>query len=153
MKIFRAVLIILLVSTVVLVLIQVFSRYVVQKNVRGVEELARLTLVWGCFMGTAYAVLSKENITVDVLDFKSPRVTAGITLLTIAVMIFVGSVMVGPGILYVRKYWVFPDYSTATLMPRSLFYLPVPVCGLFVLGKNLSDLVAFIKRGKTGGSL
>ncbi|GAB4364804.1 MAG: hypothetical protein Kow009_01540 [Spirochaetales bacterium] len=121
----------LLLATLLLVLLQVFSRYVIQTSLKGLEELARLTLVWGAFLGAGYCSLNGRHIFVSILLEKlPPKGVKIIELLIQIVLLVVGIVMILAGTSFVVKKWVFPDYSTILLFPRSLYWLPVPLCGL-----------------------
>lgn len=147
---FQIVLVFFMVATVTLVLMQVFSRYVIEKNIKGVEELARLTLVWGCFLGSGYAALYNKHIVVDLIhDKTSARTSRILKIISIIVLIFVSGIMSVEGMAYVIKRWEYPDYSITLLFPRSLYYLPLPICGIIVFIHNIKELFLSL-RGKKG---
>jgi len=130
--------IIFITAIILLVLLQVFSRYVLQLPIKGTEELARLVFVWACFCGAALATLRGEHVRVDFLMKKIPCPTRlwmhmGISMLVAST----GAIMSVSGTIYVIEKWMYPDYSTALLYPRSLFWAPVPLAGLIISGKNI----------------
>jgi len=47
----------------ILVLIQVFSRYVLNSPVAFTEELVRYSLIWTGFIGAAYAFSTREHMS------------------------------------------------------------------------------------------
>ena len=65
---------VLLAVVVVIVLIQVFGRYVLQMSLSWPEELARYVLVWLTIFGVAAAAATRSQIVVDtILELVSPR--------------------------------------------------------------------------------
>jgi len=123
----------------IFVLLQVFSRYLLQLPIHGIEELARLLFVWACFSGAALATLRHENISVSFLAEKaSPGAQNWIALGVALIVAALSGVMTVKGTTYVIDKWVFHDYNIALLYPRSLFWLPVPFAGLIMLAKSVS---------------
>ncbi len=146
-KFLRAVLFIFLSIVILLVLIQIVSRYLIQLPfVVGIEELGRLFFVWACFMGAAYGVMQGKHINVEILEKLLPKkancflnlVCAMITLCITGVMVIYGSWFVIEG-------WTYPDYTTALFYPRSLFHLPVPVSGIIMFLYTAKQVVLLFK--------
>lgn len=54
---------VLLTFMTVLVLIQVFSRYILNSPVAFTEELVRYSLIWTGFIGAAYAFSTREHMS------------------------------------------------------------------------------------------
>ena len=138
---------------VIFVLLQVFSRYVLQLPIQGIEELARLMFVWACFCGAALACLRQENITVTFLiDKIPPAARKWIKLLLSLLIAAMSAIMTVRGTGYVIEKWMYPDYSTALLYPRSLFWVPVPFAGFIMLLKSLhliiERFILIVKAGK-----
>ena len=143
LRVLEILLVALLSAMIVLVVVQVLARYVFQRNVKGVEEMARLALVWGCFLGSAYAVLKGKHIVVDfVLESVSKNVSAALEVFTLVASAAVGVVMITAGVRFTVSKWVYPDLSTALLYPRSLFFLPVPILGIATVLHSVFRLVA-----------
>jgi TRAP-type C4-dicarboxylate transport system permease small subunit len=147
---FQVVLAGLLVAIVVLALVQVFFRYIVEKNAKGVEELARLSVVWMSFLGGAYAYFNDKIITVDFLreKIKSAKVLKLLDLFILLCVLLVSFIMVFDGTKYVIRYWTYPDLSTSLLFPRSLFFLPIPLSGILFFAKGCVNVVRTLK-GRT----
>jgi TRAP-type C4-dicarboxylate transport system permease small subunit len=148
LRFFQIILVILLLATVVLTLAQVFSRYVIQQNARGVEELARLSVVWISFLGASYAYIFEELITVDILTTRisNKKVLKALRLGIIIIVILVSLIMMYNGMSYVLRYWVFPDLSTSLLLPRSLFFLPIPISGIILFFASIVKIVETLKN-------
>jgi TRAP-type transport system small permease protein len=114
-------------------LIQVVSRYILHLSVSWTEEMARYTLVWLTFLGAATAVVTRQQITVDVITslfpgrFQRaiPAISAIAGLVAIVFLVSASRVLFG-----------FPGLSTTPAMGLELrwVYLAVPVSGgIFVL--------------------
>ena len=52
---------------VIMVALQVFSRFVIESALPWTEELARLSFIWLCFMGLSVCVYEKANLGIDFL--------------------------------------------------------------------------------------
>lgn len=141
-KILEPVLFVLLATLVVLVLVQIISRYLVQLPLRGIEELARLIFVWACFLGVALCSVRGRDIKAEFLkDVFPTSLSCWISLLTDMVIVVVSMVMVVSGSQFVISRWVYPDYSTALFYPRSLFWAPVPVSGAIIFLHTVRKVV------------
>ena len=145
-KILEPVLCILLATLVLIVLAQIVSRYAIQLPFRGMEELARLIFVWACFLGVALCSINGKDIKAEFLTSLVPmKISRWIALVTDMIIVAVSTVMVTSGSLFVISRWVYPDYSTALLYPRSLFWLPVPLCGAVILIHTLKKIIVQIQ--------
>ncbi|MCM3160777.1 TRAP transporter small permease [Metabacillus litoralis] len=63
----------LLVVMVVVIFCQVFFRFVLEDSITWSEELARFIMVWGVFLGVAYASRKGQLIAVEVLPVYLPK--------------------------------------------------------------------------------
>jgi TRAP-type C4-dicarboxylate transport system permease small subunit len=125
--------VILISLIVLLILVQVVSRYLIQLPFVGLEELARLLFVWACFMGTSLGVIRSRHISIDVLLRSVPdKYKIILQFISSLIILVIGLVMVIYGTQFVISKWQYPDYSTALYYPRSLFYAPVPISGLII---------------------
>ena len=135
-------LVILISIVVLLVLVQVFSRYLIQLPFIGLEELARLVFVWACFLGTSLGVIRSRHISIEVLLRVLPsRMSQFFSVITALMILIVSAVMVFYGLEFVINKWSYPDYSTALFYPRSLFYLPVPLSGAIIFFYTIKQTV------------
>ena len=133
-------------SIVVLVLVQVFSRYLIQLPFVGIEELARLLFVWACLLGTSLGVIRNRHISIEVLiRFLPSRMSQIFFVITVVMILMISAVMVFYGMQFVVSKWSYPDYSTALFYPRSLFYLPVPLSGAIIFFYTIRQGVSRLK--------
>jgi TRAP-type C4-dicarboxylate transport system permease small subunit len=141
-------LVILISIVVLLVLVQVFSRYLIQLPFIGLEELARLVFVWACFLGTSLGVIRSRHISIEVLLRVLPaRMSQLFSVITAIMILIVSAVMVIYGLQFVVNKWSYPDYSTALLYPRSLFYLPVPLSGAIIFFYTIKQTLGRLMNG------
>lgn len=140
-------LLVLLVSMIGLILVQVFSRYVLEISISGIEELARLAFVWGCFLGIGLSSIRDDHIRVEILLTKVPKSYEKIMRFVSYLMIlFTSAVMIVVGTRFVVNKWIFPDYSTILLYPRALFWLPVPISGAIIFPATVFSIVQLRKE-------
>jgi len=64
----------LLASYFVLVLLQIFFRYVLNESLFWAEELVRGLMVWGVMIGSALVAASRDHIRVEVLELMLPPI-------------------------------------------------------------------------------
>ena len=131
---------VLLAVVVVIVLIQVFGRYILRMSLSWPEELARYVLVWLTFFGVAAAAASQAQIVVDtVLELVSPRVRRVLE----AIGALAGLLAVGL-LVWTSQPLVFGpasrSTSPATGIPSLWIYLAVPVGGVLLGLFALADL-------------
>ena len=113
-----------------LVLYQVFTRYVLNSPAAFTEELVRYFLIWTGFIGAAYAFITREHMClVLVRDSLSP---AGrrILMTVIDVLILLFAITIGGFKLALSAQKVF---SALLGIPRSLVYAMAPISGLFII--------------------
>lgn len=122
------------------VLLQVFCRYLLNSSLFWSEELARYLLVWLSFLGATVAYYHQLHPGVDVLTRRLPQsgrrgarfmvhlVTLGVAL----VMILAGS----------RFAWfVRLQISPALGLPKWIVLAVIPLCGLLLLVHALAFLL------------
>ena len=124
---------VLLTFMTVLVLIQVFSRYILNSPVAFTEELVRYSLIWTGFIGAAYAFITREHMClVLVRDSLSPsgkRIL--MTVIDILILLFaIFVITIGGFKLALSAQKVF---SALLGIPRSLVYAMAPISGLFMI--------------------
>ena len=128
---------VLLAVVVVIVLVQVFGRYILRISLSCPEELARYVLVWLMFFGVTAAAATRSQIVVDTLvELVSPRVRRVLEgigalagLLAVGLLVWTSQPLVfGPA---------GRSTSPATGIPSFWIYLAIPIggalLGLFVL--------------------
>ena len=113
-----------------LVLYQVFTRYILNNPAAFTEELVRYFLIWTGFIGAAYAFITREHMClVLVRDSLSPSIL--MTLIDVLILVFAIFVITIGGFklaLSAKKV-----YSALLGIPRSLVYAMAPVSGIFII--------------------
>ena len=87
-KIFDGISVIVFVVMVLVVLLQVFARYVLKVSVPWTEELSRLLFIYVGFTGTAIATRENELIVVDILLTRLPEKIRNVFNILIELFIF-----------------------------------------------------------------
>lgn len=124
----------------ILVLIQVFSRYILNSPVAFTEELVRYSLIWTGFIGAAYAFSTREHMALTLFrdKFQGKGHTAVVVLidtliLVLAIFVFtIGGVKLA---LSARR-----EFSALLGIPRSLVYAIAPVSGIFIILAQIINL-------------
>jgi len=133
---------------VVVVLLGVFTRHVMQDQVRWSEELARLLLVWISFLGGAIAYIDDKHLGVDLfvsrLDPAAARVAA---IFCHLLVLGFGFFVMGVGGTRI----VMDRFDSGQLLPalqlnRAWFYLAIPVSGWLISLFAVGNLIAFSRR-------
>lgn len=116
-----------------LVLYQVFTRYVLNNPAAFTEELVRYSLIWTGFIGAAYAFSTREHmaltLVINKLDDKKKRALQ--TAIDLLILLFALFVMTIGGVklaLSAQKV-----YSALLGIPRSLVYSMAPISGVFII--------------------
>jgi TRAP-type C4-dicarboxylate transport system permease small subunit len=143
---------VLLAVVVVIVLVQVFGRYILQISLSWPEELARYVLVWLMFFGVAAASATRSQIVVDtILELVSPRVRrilegigALAGLVAVGLLVWTSQALFGPAS---------RSTSPATGIPSFWIYLAIPIGGALLGLFALADLAGLIRgeRPPPGG--
>ena len=139
-KLLAAIATLLLSIMTLLVLYQVFTRYVLNRPAAFTEELVRYFLIWTGFIGAAYAFITREHMClVLVRDSLSPeRRRILMTFIDVLILVFaVFVITVGGFKLAMSAQKVF---STLLGIPRSLVYAMAPVSGLFIIVAQIINI-------------
>lgn len=132
-KILAGIATILLSVMTLLVLYQVFTRYILNSPAAFTEELVRYFLIWTGFIGAAYAFITREHMCLVLLrDRLSPSgrkiLMTAIDVLILIFAIFV--ITIGGFKLAMSAQKVF---SALLGIPRSLVYAMAPISGVFII--------------------
>jgi len=150
-RIIEAALVLLLAAIVIIVLLQVFFRYVISMSLHGIEEMARLLFVWGCFLGAGLCSLRREHLRVDYLLVRlKPRAQLVVRMTLQLLILGISVIMMVSGTIFVVTRWVYPDFSTALMYPRSLFWVPVPLSGLIIFYATANTILALLRGEEVG---
>lgn len=127
----RAIIFGLMILLVIILTIQVLSRYVFNAPLDYTEEASRFGLIWLVFIGSAYAAYLNEHFVVRMLvdSIKFPGRTAYLILVDVVVILFFA------GLIYYgsKLAWKNPRVEPALGLSMGWAYLAIPVgCSLMV---------------------
>ncbi len=129
--------------SVINVLWQVFTRYVLANPSSFTEELARYLLIWIALLGAAYAVGRRMHLAIDALPSALTgrmRHFLGV-LAQVLVALFALSVLVVGGIRLVSLTLTLGQTSAALHVPLGYVYLALPVSGLLIMWYTIRWIV------------
>lgn len=131
---------ILLSFMTVLVLIQVFSRYVLNSPVAFTEELVRYSLIWTGFIGAAYAFSTREHMSLTLLRDKFTGKAHTALLVAIDALILLLAVFVITIGGFKLAVSASREFSALLGIPRSLVYAIAPISGIFIILAQIINL-------------
>ena len=134
------------------VLLGVVSRYVMGKQVSWTEELACLLLVWSSFFGIALAFDSRSHLGIDLIVnmmTDAPRKTAATIAHLVTLTFTVAAFLYGGCFLLHKAMYVTPNVMPALHIRDAVMYLPIPICGVFILFFEICNFAADL-RGADG---
>ncbi len=123
-----------------LVLYQVFTRYVLNDPASFTEELVRYSLIWTGFIGAAYAFSTRQHMALLLFRNKLPEgprrllITASdilILLLAIFVITLGGAALAASAS---------HEFSALLGVPRTLVYAIDPIAGVFIILVQLINI-------------
>ena len=123
-----------------LVLYQVFTRYVLNSPAAFTEELVRYFLIWTGFIGAAYAFCTRQHMCLVVVRDSLNPVGKKILMTAVDLLILVFALFVitiGGFKLAMSAEKV---YSALLGIPRSLVYAMAPISGLFIIVAQVINL-------------
>ena len=124
---------VLLTFMTVLVLIQVFSRYVLNSPVAFTEELVRYSLIWTGFIGAAYAFSTREHMSLTLVRDKFTSKAHTALLVAIDGLILLMAIFVFTIGGFKLAVSASREFSALLGIPRSLVYSIAPISGVFIV--------------------
>lgn len=122
----KAVSVALLAGYFVLVLLQVFFRYVLNESLFWAEELVRAAMLWGIMLSSALVAASRGHIRVDLLESSLPPGGRRVVVWVANVLTLAFSLMLlWAGIQFVDRTWM--QQSPVLDVPKWTVYLAIPV--------------------------
>src|SRR3954469_6691952 len=116
----------LLASYFVLVLLQVFFRYVLNESLFWAEELVRGAMLWGIMLSTARVGAPRGHIRVEVLELMlPPRGRRVVIWLANALTLAFSLILLWAGLQFVERTWM--QQSPVLDVPKWTVYLAIPV--------------------------
>jgi TRAP-type C4-dicarboxylate transport system permease small subunit len=148
----EALIVLLMAAMTVLIVVQIFMRYVVQESLTWSEELARYIFVWATYLGVAYGVKKNAHICVEAATMYLPeRIKAGVYLLAQFVFLLFAALVVKEGFVLSMKIFKFGQSSAALGMPMGVIYLAPTVGFALVFIRLIQNIVAGFRRLRTVG--
>jgi len=139
-KLLAAIATILLSVMTLLVLYQVFTRYILNSPAAFTEELVRYFLIWTGFIGAAYAFITREHMCLVLVRDNLKPEQKRMLMIFIDVLILVFAIFVitiGGFKLAMSAQKVF---SALLGIPRSLVYAIAPISGLFIIVAQIINI-------------
>jgi len=144
----RVIAVLLLVSTVVVVMLQVFFRFVLDDSLSWSEESARFMFIWSAILGFSSSVHARRLFSFDMLfgrlSARGRRVCGAVYTLAAAGFVWV---LVVDGARLVER--TTSQFSAAIGVPMAWPYAALPVGGVLVAIHLLVQLLA--PAGEQGG--
>ncbi len=117
------------------VLLQVFSRYILNTSFSFTEEFARFSLIWLTILGAAYLNAKREHLSMDFLYQKFSKTTQKKVSIFIEVCIFLFALIVmvvgGFNLVYTTLY--LEQLSGTLEIPLGYVYAILPCSGLLIM--------------------
>jgi len=149
----EALIVLLMAVMTVLIVVQIFMRYVVQESLTWSEELARYVFVWATYLGVAYGVKKNAHICVEAATMYLPaRVKAVVYLVAQFIFLLFAALVVKEGFVLSMKIFKFGQSSAALGMPMGIIYLAPTVGFALVFIRLIQNIVAGFKRLKKGAA-
>lgn len=124
---------VLLTFMTVLVLIQVFSRYILNSPVAFTEELVRYSLIWTGFIGAAYAFSTRDHMSLTLIRDKFTGKAHTALLVVIDGLILLMAIFVFTIGGFKLAVSASREFSALLGIPRSLVYSIAPISGVFIV--------------------
>lgn len=134
-KVLEITLIVLMAASVVNVLWQVLTRFIMKNPSSYTEELARYLLIWVGLLGAGYAYGKKMHLAIDIVLLKLTGVWRQIVeiIIQVAVFCFALFVMVIGGVRLVSITLTLNQISAALRVPLGYVYSVLPLSGLIIM--------------------
>lgn len=132
---------------VVVVVWQVFSRYILNSPSTFTDELARFLLIWVSLLGAAYYSGKNQHIAINVLPSRlSPPNRKKLNILINSIIIvFVGSVFVIGGGMLVWITYTYLQLTPTLQIPMAFIYAIGPISGILIIYYKLTDIMDLLR--------
>lgn len=134
----------------ILVLIQVFTRYVLGSPTDWTEELVRYFLIWTGFIGAAYAFSARQHMALTLVrDRMSGAASKAIAVvIDVLILLFALAVIVIGGFQLAGA--AMAELSALLGFSRGLVYLVAPISGIFIVLVQLINIYEDIVGHQVG---
>lgn len=134
-RVLETVLVLLFFTLFACVIIQVFTRYVLNDPAIFTEEASRFAIIWLSLLGTAYACGRLEHMAYTMFPdkLKGAKVLSHMRSVAVMVLLFGLTVMLYGGGLLVLRAFDFEQLSATLALPMGYVYLCIPISGLLIV--------------------
>ena len=156
-RVIAALTVVMMISLVICVVWQVFSRYVLNQPSTLTDEMARFLMIWVGLLGAAYTVGAQRHLSIDLLAMSlSGRKQAVLQLLVnLLILSFAGLVIVTGGLKLIEKTLSTAQVSAAMQIPMGYVYFILPLSGAVMMFYALNFIIQSLhdlSRSKQGAS-
>ncbi len=143
-------LILIMAASVLNVLWQVFTRFILRNPSSFTEELARYLLIWVGLLGASYASGKKMHLAITVvLEGLKGKMRLGAELIIQAcVFAFSLLVMVVGGFRLAAMTFTLKQISAALRIPLGYVYLVIPLSGLLIMFYAVAAVLETLQKGR-----
>lgn len=139
---------VLLSAMTLLVLYQVFTRYVLNSPAAFTEELVRYFLIWTGFIGAAYAFSTREHMALTLVRDKLTGRPHQVLVIFIDALILLLAIFVITIGGYKLAMSARAEFSALLGVPRTLVYSIAPISGIFIIIAQIINLYEDITGNK-----
>ncbi len=143
-------LVIIFTVSVLNVLWQIFTRFILLNPSSWTEELARYLLIWLALLGAAYSVGRRKHLAMEFLYLKLGE-TGQLRLdifIDCVVALFAISILIIGGNHLVSVTWKLGQISPSLQVPLAWVYSVIPLSGFLILIYSITGLAETIKGGR-----
>ena len=134
-RLLETVLVMLFFALFACVIIQVFTRYVLNDPAIFTEEASRFAIIWLSLLGTAYACGRLEHMAYTMFPdkLKGEKLLAHMRSVALMVLLFGLTVMFYGGGRLVLRAFDYEQLSATLALPMGYVYLCIPIAGLLIV--------------------
>lgn len=134
-RVLEGALVLLFFTLFVCVIIQVFTRYVLNDPAVFTEEASRFAIIWLSLLGTAYACGRLEHMAYTMLPEKlsGKKLLAHMRSVALIVLFFGLTVMIYGGGKLVQRALQYEQLSATLALPMGYVYLCIPLSGVLIV--------------------
>lgn len=134
-RLLETVLVLLFFTLFACVIIQVFTRYVLNDPAIFTEEASRFAIIWLSLLGTAYACGRLEHMAYTMFPDKlsGGKLLTHMRTVAVIVLLFGLTVMLYGGGMLVKRALQFEQLSATLALPMGYVYLCIPISGLLIV--------------------
>lgn len=149
-KLEEMVLVAFLLIMILLVFLQVISRYIADFPMGWSQEVSRFILVWIAWISASYAVQQGSHIRVEFLSNKiKGKPKAAFELLVLIIWFIFSAILAFFGTEFILDLSQRMQTSPSLDIPMYIIYLAVPVAGVLMCFRLIQQMYFIIKKEKT----